>query len=274
MGYFEKLSGGASRPTQAAQEPKTPPAPAEPVQEAKPMPQEVPAPVPAEQEPPKADAAPVPEAAQAPEDAKKAPDDAAERRAHEAAEAKRKAEWDARQAEKRAHRQARLDELAAMSDEDAIKASTARVGADVEKLTRRNMKEAVAEHVQAVCRRDPTFARRTMLPEKSMVHCFWYINRQAKEFMEQEIKAENPNPASGMYGGDVPDDMVYQWAVDYFDGDDIPEDKRDDEKFISKPYVGKSSVKKAKGKTGTKPKQEPTKAPDVEGQISFLGEAG
>ena len=193
------------------------------------MPQEIPAPVPAEQEPPKADAAPVPEAAQVTEDVKEAPaDDAAERRAHEAAEAKRKAEWDARQAKKQAQRQARLDELAAMTDEDVIKASTARVGADVEKLTRRNMKEAVAEHVQAVCRRDPTFARRTMLPEKSMVHCFWYINRQAKEFMEQEIKAENPNPASGMYGGDVPDDMVYQWAVDYFDGDDIPEDKRDD----------------------------------------------
>lgn len=272
MGYFEKLSGGASRPVQAAQEPKTPPAP---VQEARPVPQEVPAPVPAEQEPPKADAAPVPEAAQAPEDAKEAPaDDAAERRAHEAAEAKRKAEWDAEQERKRAQRQARLDELAAMTDEDVIKASTARVGADVERLTRRNMKEQVAEHVQAMCRRDPTFARRTMLPGKSMVHCFWYINRMAKEFMEQEIKAENPNPASGMYGGDVPDDMVYQWAVDYFDSDDVQEDKRDEEKFIPKPYVGKSSAKKPKGKTGTKPRQEPTRAPDVEGQISFLGEAG
>lgn len=264
MGYFEKLSGGASRPVHAAQEPKTPPAP---VQEAQPMPQEVPASVPAEQEPPKTDAAPVPEAAQAPEDAKEAPDDAAERKAHEAAEAKRKAEWDAQQERKRAQRQARLDELAAMTDEDVIKASTARVGADVEKLTRRNMKEAVAEHVKAVCRRDSTFARRTMLPEKSMVHCFWYINRQAKEFMEQEIKAENPNPASGMYGGDVPDDMVYQWAVDYFDSDDVQEDKKDEEKFIPRPYVGKSTSK-SKGKP--KAKQEPARAPDVEGQISFM----
>ena len=132
MGYFEKLSGGASRPVQAAQEPKTPPAP---VQEAQPVPQEVPTPVPAEQEPPEANAAPAPEAAQVPAD------DAAERMAHEAAEAKRKAEWDAEQEQKRAQRQARLDELAAMTDEDVIKASTARVGADVERLTRRNMKE-------------------------------------------------------------------------------------------------------------------------------------
>lgn len=258
MGYFEKLSGGASRPVHAAQEPKTPPAP---VQEAQPMPQEVPASVPAEQEPPKTDAAPVPEAAQV------TADDAAEHRAHEAAEAKRKAEWDVQQERKRAQRQARLDELAAMSDEDVIRASTARVGEDVERLTRRNMKEAVAEHVQAVCRRDPTFARRTMLPGKSMVHCFWYINRQAKEFMEREIKDADPNPASGMYGGDVPDDMVYQWAVDYFDSDDVQEDKKDEEKFIPRPYVGKSTSK-SKGKP--KAKQEPARAPDVEGQISFM----
>ena len=242
-------------------------------------PEPAPAPAPSRAPEPPAPAAPAPQPElklDAAGDAAQAAsqDDDAKRKAHEAAEAKRKAEWDAEQEQKRAQRQARLDELAAMTDEDVIKASTARVGADVEKLTRRNMKEAVAEHVQAVCRRDPTFARRTMLPGKSMVHCFWYINRMAKEFMEQEIKAENPNPASGMYGGDVPDDMVYQWAVDYFDSDDVQEDKRDEEKFIPKPYVGKSSAKKPKGKTGTKPRQEPTRAPDVEGQISFLGEAG
>lgn len=273
MGYFEKLSGGKARPVQAVQEPKTPP---EPVQEAQSMPQEVPAPVPAEQEPPKA-APPAPEAVQVTEGVKEAPADDAERQAHEAAEAKRKAEWDAEQERKRAQRQTRLDELAAMSDEDAIKASMARVGADVERLTRRNMKEMVAEHIQAVCRRDATFARRTMLPGKSMVHCFWFINRMAKEFMEREIKAADPNPASGMYGGDVPDDMVYQWAVDYFDGDDVQEDKQGEEQFVPRPYIGKTGDKKGGNKTGSKPKapkQEPTKTPDVEGQISFLGEAG
>lgn len=108
-----------------------------------------------------------------------------------------------------------------------------------------------------------------------MIHCYWYINRQAKEFMEREIKAADPNPASGMYGGDVPDDMVYQWAVDYFNADDVEENKQGEEQFVPRPYVGKSSVKKPKGKTGgTKPRQELVRAPDVEGQISFLGEAG
>lgn len=265
MGYFEKLSGGASRPIQAVWEPEAPPVPAEP--QPIPVPQEAaPAvPVPAEREPTK------PEASPPSENVKEVPaDDTAERRAHEAAEARRKADWEAGQERKRAAAQAQLDELAAMSDEDVIKASTARVGAEAERLTRRNMKEAVAEHIQAVCQRDPTFARRTMLPDKSMVHCFWYINRMAKEYMEREIKDADPNPASGMYGGDVPDDLVFQWAVDYFDGDDIPEDKKDEEKFIPRPYIGKSGTKKAK--TGSKPKA--AKEPAQEGQISFLGEVG
>ena len=241
MGYFEKLSGGMARPIQTEQEPEMPPAPAEP--------------------------------APAPGDGKNAPaDDAAERQAHEAAEAKRRAEWDAEQEKKQAATQAQLDKLAAMTDEEAIKAATNRVSSDVEKLTRRNMKEQVAEHIQAVCQRDPVFARRTMLPNKSMVRCYWYINRMAKEFMEQEIKDADPNPASGMYGGDVPDDMVYQWAVDYFDADDVQEDKQGEDKFIPRPYVSKAT-KKAKGKPGgTKARQEPEKNPEADGQISFLGE--
>lgn len=270
MGYFERISGGASRPIQAAPEPEAPSVPAEPVQEAQPIlvPQEA-APVPA-QEPTKPEADPAP----VPVDAKEAPaDDTAERQAHEAAEARRLAEWEAGQERKRAAAQAQLDELAAMSDAEVIKASTARVGADVERLTRRNMKEAVAEHVQAVCQRDPTFARRTMLPDKSMVHCYWYINRQAREYMEKEIKDADPNPASGMYGGDVPDDLVFQWAVDYFDGDDIPEDKKGEEKFVPRPYIGKSGTKKVKAKTGGKPRAARPE-PAQEGQISFLGEVG
>ena len=97
MGYFEKLSGKA-RPVQTAQEPKAPPV--EPVQEAQPVP--VPqdaAPVPVEQEQPKPELAPAPDS----EDTKEAhANDTAAREAHEAAEAKRKAEWDAKQAQKRA----------------------------------------------------------------------------------------------------------------------------------------------------------------------------
>ena len=247
MGYFEKLSGGASRPVQAAQEPKTPPAP---VQEAQPVPQEVPAPVPAEQEPPKADAAPVPEAAQVTEDVKEAPaDDAAERRAHEAAEAKRKAEFDARQAGKKAARQAQLDKIANMSAAELLAESVKRVADDTERLTRRNMKEAVAEHIQARCREDIPFAMLVMDPMKSMIRCFRYINRKAREYAEREMK-DNGVERTGVYGLDIPDGLCFQWAEDYFNDLDAEEDHKDDEKFVSKPYAPPSAGRKtAKSKT-------------------------
>lgn len=40
-----------------------------------------------------------------------------------------------------------MDHLAAMSDDEVVSASMQRVSKDVEKLTRRNMKECVSEYV-------------------------------------------------------------------------------------------------------------------------------
>lgn len=84
------------------------------------------------------------------------------RRAHEAAEAKRKAEWDAKQAEKRRAEQAALERLDAMGPAELLKAAAKRVSADTEKLTRRNMKESVAEFIQTKCIDDLGFARLTI----------------------------------------------------------------------------------------------------------------
>ena len=277
MGYFSKLSAGtAEKPIPAIRETAGP-------SDVRPAP--TPQATAPSQTPPQAEPAPSAHTPPPPEvklavtqDAAQAPDDAAARQAHEAAEAKRKADWDAKQAEKQAEQQAALDKLAAMSDAEVIQASTKRVGDDVERLTRRSMKEQVAGHIQNLCRRDPAFARRAMLPGKSMAHCFWYINRRAKEFMEREIKDADPNPASGIYGSDVPDDLVFQWAVDYFDDDDAPEDRKNEEKFTPKPYVPKSgtkSGKKADTKKESKPKSvsKPKGQSGVDGQISLLGAA-
>ena len=70
-------------------------------------------------------------------------DEEKRRAEHEAAEAKRKAEWEAKQAEKKKALQEQMDRLAAMSDDEVVAASMQRVSGDVEKLTRRNMKECV-----------------------------------------------------------------------------------------------------------------------------------
>ena len=83
-----------------------------------------------------------------------AEDEEKKRAEHEAAEAQRKAEFDAKQQAKKAAEQEQIARLEAMSDEEVIAASTQRVSTDVEKLTRRNMKECVSEHIQMLCMED------------------------------------------------------------------------------------------------------------------------
>lgn len=136
-------------------------------------------------------------------------DEEKRRAEHEAAEAKRKAEWEARQAEKKKAEQEQLERLAAMSDDEVVNASMQRVSADTEKLTRRNMKECVAEFIQTKCLEDIAFARLTMHPRKSMIHCFQYISRKAWDYIQDELKASGiqPGPGSQGYGCDVPDDL-------------------------------------------------------------------
>ena len=269
MGFFSEIASEARRSGRAAAtsqpaapeqgalpqeappqptptEPKPEPAPPEPV-----PPQPEPAPAPEQPPEPSAHTPPPPEVKLAVEDA--APDDDARRKAHEAAEAKRKAEFDAKQAEKKAARQAALDRIAAMNRADLLAASVERVAADTERLTRRNMKESVAGHIQAKCREDAAFAMLVVDPAKSMINCFQYINRKAQEYAEQEMK-DNGIQRTGVYGLDVPDGLCFQWAEDYFNDPDAKEDHQNDEKFVSKPYVPASANRKtAKSKAAKKP---------------------
>ena len=192
------------------------------------------------------------------------------RKAHEEAEAKRKAEWNARQAAKKQAREEALEAIKNMSDAEVASASSERVRKDVERLTRRNMKECVSEHLQNLCRKDPAFAQQIMLPQKSMIHCFRYINRKAKDYIQQEMKDNDIQPENGVYGGDVPDGLCYQWAEDYFNDPDAEEDKENEEKFVPLPYASAASKpKKTSKKTAAKKeskKQEPKN--DYE-QMSF-----
>ena len=205
-------------------------------------------------------------------------DEKRKRKAHEEAEAKRKAEWDAKQAAKKQAREEALRAIKDMSDAEVASASTERVRKDVERLTRRNMKECVSEHLQNLCRKDPVFAQKILLPQKSMVHCFQYINRQAQAYAEQEMKDQGVQ-RTGVYGLDVPDGLCYKWAEDYFKDPDAREDHVNEEKFVPKPYVPASASRKApkaKGKAekkpapGQKPKAEkPDDCPAME-QISLM----
>lgn len=180
---------------------------------------------------------------------------------HEAAEAKRKAEWEAKQAEKKAAAEKALQELFAMSDDDVMGSSVKRTGADLERLTRRNMKMCVTEVIQTICLDDPAFARLVCHPSKSLINCFKYINKKAEDFVKSELEIRGEK-MSGTVGEDVPDDLCYKWAEEYFRDLDAEVDKDKDDKFVPKPYYGGgSSSSKSKKKEPPKPKTKPEPKP-------------
>ena len=195
------------------------------------------------------------------EQASKDDDEEAKRRAHEDAEAKRKAEFEALEQAKKDAEQAQLARIASMTEQELMAEAMKRISTDTERLTRRHMKECISEHIQTLCLSDQTFAERVLHPRKTMIHCIWYINRKAQEYVEQEMKDNGIKPdRNGIYGCDVPDDLCYQWAEDYFNDPNAKEDQEEEEKFVPKSYVGKSktpSKTAAKGK-GKKETAKPT----------------
>lgn len=229
---------------------------------AKPQAAEQPEPEQAEQAPA---SKPVPQVA-----SQEPPSDDAARQAHEAAEAKRKAEWETKQSARKATEQTQLARLAAMSDQEAALLSAQRVSADTERLTRRNMKDCVSDHIQSLCRENPDFARRVLHPRKTMVNCFKYICRKAQEFAKREMEDLGKSEVNGVYGIDVPDSLCFQWAEGYFNDPDAPEDQEKDDKFTPRPYSGKAKTTASKA-----PEKKPAKSKAaIDGQISLLGEAG
>lgn len=197
---------------------------------------------------------------------------AQKKKEHEEQEAKRKAEWEAKQKAKQEAEQIAWENAVAMGDDELMSASLKRVGTDSERLTRRNMKICVTEHIQTKCLEDMVFARQVMHPRKNMINCFKYINRQARAFIEQEMKDNDEKPVGGGYGSDVPDDLCYKWAEDYYLDMEAEEDQDKDDKFVPKPFYGGSSrSKKPAKKAEPKPQKKPAPAATAAdtGQMSF-----
>lgn len=194
---------------------------------------------------------------------------------HEEKEAQRKAEWEEKRQARLEAEQIAWENAVAMSDDELLTASLKRIGTDAERITRRNMKMCVTEHIQTKCLEDMDFARQVMHPRKNMVHCFKYINRCAFEFIKQEMEDNEVKPTVEGYGSDVPDDLCYQWAEEYFMDMDAKEDK-DKEEFVPKPYSGgasstkSSKSKKAPERKSVKKTESPKEEEGVSGQMSFI----
>lgn len=209
--------------------------------------------------------------------------DDAKRQAHEDAEAKRRAQWEAEKKAREEAVQFAWEEAVCVSDQELMANSVKRLGDMTERLTRRNMKICVTESIQTLCYEDLGFARLVMHPRKSMINCFKYINRKALEYLKQEMK-DNGEKTTGVsaIGGDIPDELCYQWAEEYFRDLNAPEDKTDaDKEFTPKSYspsAAKSKTKEPKKKAEPPKKEKPAPKPPVtepeedEGQQSLFEE--
>ena len=209
--------------------------------------------------------------------------DDAKRQAREDAEAKRRAQWEAEKKAREEAVQFAWEEAVCVSDQELMANSVKRLGDMTERLTRRNMKICVTESIQTLCYEDLGFARLVMHPRKSMINCFKYINRKALEYLKQEMK-DNGEKTTGIsaIGGDVPDELCYQWAEEYFRDLNAPEDKTDaDKEFTPKSYspsAAKSKTKEPKKKAEPPKKEKPAPKPPAtepeedEGQQSLFEE--
>lgn len=201
--------------------------------------------------------------------------DAEKRRIHEEAEAERRAKWEAEKKARDEEIQFAWEEAVCVSDEQLMANSVKRLGDMTERLTRRNMKICVTENIQTLCYEDLAFARLVMHPRKSMINCFRYINRKALEYLKQEMQ-DNGEKTTGVnaIGGDVPDELCYQWAEEYFRDLNAPEDKTDaDKDFVPKPYSGtlaknKKKESKKKAETSKQEKSVP-KPPEAQPQTEL-----
>ena len=186
---------------------------------------------------------------------------------YEAKEALHRKEWEEKQAQKKAAEQAELDAIRSLSDEDVISQSLRRVSEDTDRITRRNMKECVSEYIQALSLSDTDFARFTLYSKKTMRNCFRYIIRKAREYLETEgtLDTDEPleaeNTSNGMTAwrvqtlyGDVPDDLCYAWAEEYFRNSDIKEDQGKEDVYVPLPRPAASQRTKKKDSSKDKPK--------------------
>ena len=201
------------------------------------------------------------------------------RREHEEAEAKRKAEWEAKQKKKEEEEVFNWENAIASVDGPLAENAMKHVSDEVEWLTHHELQLSISEMLQARCLEDSDLARQIYHPRKSMLHCFKYVNRKAEEYVRKEMLANGIEPRNVAYGSAIPQNVCYQWAIDYFFDMDAPEDKDPkEEKFVPKPYTGKTVTppKKKTEKKKPEPKKETPKPKSLEseGQMDMFSLLG
>ncbi len=187
-----------------------------------------------------------------------------------------KKEEERKQIETKAGEQEKIEQILVMEDEEVLNQSIARIVADTERMTRRNLKECVSEYIQTRCLEDPNFARLTLYPRKNMAHCIRRIIRKAKEYLEDnqvECGLDSEENRILLYGN-VPDELCYEWAEDYFRDMNAAEDQEKNKEVNlsenSNVKDRKAAEKKAENSSDQSEKKIQTKELLQMGQISLF----
>ena len=183
--------------------------------------------------------------------------EAERKKAFEEEEAKRKAEFDAKKAKRDEEVQIEWELNLMVTPEELFSNAKSILSKDIERITQKTMKECVGAHIIAASQNNEIIAKHVVHPGKSSINCFKYINRKAREYLDEHMKFTGEKPdKNGVIGIDIPDGLCYQWAEEYFSSTNIPEDHEDEEKFEPRTYRPSYTPKTAK-KTTTKKKETP-----------------
>lgn len=121
-----------------------------------------------------------------------------------------------------------------------------------ERTSLKTMADFVKEYIIAYCDEDPGFVECVNNTEKSFMDCIGYIKKKALDWLKVQQNIELTNYAQGV-GGDVPPDICYQWAVEYYYSK--PEPKPEPKKVESTGSSSKTKAGKKNAAKGT-PKDE------------------
>lgn len=184
--------------------------------------------------------------------------EAEKKKAFEEEEAKRKADFDAKKAKRDEEIQVEWEINTMMTTEDLIEAAKSNIKTTVERITQRNMKESVAAYIIELSKNSEKLSRNILHPKKSITNCFKYINRKARAYLEEQMKLTGEKPdKNGVIGIDIPDNLCYRWAEEYYSSTDIDEDYAEDEKFVPRSYKPSYTPKTTKNATSKKKETPP-----------------
>jgi len=137
---------------------------------------------------------------------------------------------------------------------DAINKAKEILELQADRTSLKTMADYVKEYLIAYCEEDPGLVERVDDPEKSFMDCIGYIKKKALDWLKEQQNLELSGYVQGI-GGDVPPDICYQWAVEYYYSK--PEPKPEPKMIESTGSKSKSKACKKGAAAKEAPKDEP-----------------